>query len=678
MIEAARLGFDPFIPLTLLWVTIGICVLVWAIYLFKRGRAWLMRAAGLALLTLGLSNPLWVQEQREPLKEIVALVRDKSESMRFAGRAQAADTAFEALKEQLEQDDSVELRIAETDAGAQGTNVYSALQSALSDAPRDRIAGSLIISDGRIHDLPEDSSEASALGPIHGLIVGETDEFDRRVEIVSSPNFNIVGDMAQIIVRVDDTRQNTVRLNLSINGERLPSREVPTGTDVPISIDIERRGSNLIVAEVPAADEELTIANNRTAVNVLGVRDRLRVLLVTGEPHPGARLWRDLLKADPSVDLVHFTILRPPRKEDRVPLDELALISFPTRELFVDKLDEFDLVVFDRYQRINVLPMAYFDRISRYVADGGALLVGVGPSYAETYSIYRTPLAAVLPVRPTGRIEEKRTNISRTELGHKHTVTANLMDENGWGPWHRYIGGRAMSGETVLEAEDKSPLLVLDRVGKGRVATLMSDQLWLWARSHEGGGPYDELIRRTVHWLMKEPELEEELLSLTAEGSNLQARLRTLSDKPQAIEVVDPDGDRVTADWQEVGPGVFETEVAGSKLGLFSARAGRLTTVALNGPANPQEYVDVRSTTEILRPLSEETDGNVYRIGTGDRINLPSLRWVAANANAAGDGWAWAEKKRGLCSPGFRGDTAFTWGDWGSAASADHASGLET
>ena len=645
MNEAVRLGFDPLAPWTVLWVLAGASALVWAVYIIVGGRAWLMRALAFFFVVLGLSNPLWIKEQREPLKEIVALIRDRSESMRFSGRDEAAETAFNALKDTLEADDSVELRIAETDPGADGTDLYSALLSALADAPRERIGGALLVTDGQVHDLPDDPDSLQQLGPIHGLIVGEEDERDRRIEIVSAPNFGIVGDRASITVRVDDIESAVVDVNISVNGQPLRARRAVTGVDTVISFDIPRRGTNLVVVETPAGENELTLANNRTAATISGVRDRLRVLLVTGEPHSGARLWRDLLKTDPSVDLVHFTILRPPNKQDPTPIEELALISFPTRELFVEKLHEFDLVIFDRYRRIGVLPMAYFDNVARYVADGGALLVAVGEPYAGRFSLYRTPLASILPVRPSGLVNEDPFKLERTDLGARHTVTANLETESQWGAWTRYIGGRALSGETVLQAEDGAPLLVLDRVDQGRVATLMSDQLWLWARGIEGGGPHSELIRRTAHWLMKEPELEEELLELRADGDEMIAELRTLTDDPPRLTLTDPDGVQNRIDWTAVAPGLFEARMAAPRLGLYTARAGDSTTVALNGPANPREYADVRSTTELLSAAGRSSGGGAQRIGVGADVDLPDLRWVSERANAIGEGWSGLKRR---------------------------------
>ncbi len=130
------------------------------------------------------------------------------------------------------------------------------------------------------------------------------------------------------------------------------------------------------------------------------MRDKLRVLLVSGEPHAGERTWRNLLKSDASVDLVHFTILRPPEKQDGTPINELSLIAFPTRELFQQKIGEFQLIIFDRYARQGVLPIIYFDNITRYVRDGGAVLVAAGPDYASQTSLWRTPLDAILPAEP--------------------------------------------------------------------------------------------------------------------------------------------------------------------------------------------------------------------------------------------------------------------------------------
>ena len=173
------------------------------------------------------------------------------------------------------------------------------------------------------------------------------------------------------------------------------------GASVSVNVPIPHAGPNIVEIEASPLDGELTAVNNRAVVSIDGVRDKLRVLLVSGEPHAGERTWRNLLKSDASVDLVHFTILRPPEKQDGTPINELSLIAFPTRELFQQKINEFQLIIFDRYARQGVLPIIYFDNIARYVRQGGAVLVAAG-------SRLRQPdqhLAHAARRHPAGRAE---------------------------------------------------------------------------------------------------------------------------------------------------------------------------------------------------------------------------------------------------------------------------------
>ncbi len=640
MFEASRLAFDPLTPWAVLWVLVGAAALLWLVYVLLRGKAWLMRALAMTVLALALANPLWVKEEREPLKDIVALVLDRSESMNFRGRAETAQAAFDQLRSKIETDDSLELRIAETDPDADGTDIYAALQSSLSDAPRDRIAGAILITDGQVQDMPSDTQEAAPLGPVHALIVGGEDEIDRRIEIQSAPSFGIVDNRVDLRVRVDDPTAQTVRVAISINGEQRPPQTVQVGQPDTISLRLDRRGENLVVLQVEGIPGELTLANNLASARIRGVQDRLRVLLITGEPHAGARVWRDLLKSDPSVDLVHFTILKPLDKNDATPTEQLALIAFPKATLFRDKLDEFDLVIFDHELRHGILEPGYFNNIARYVENGGALLIAAGPPYDAADALYNTALASVLPGRTTGRVVEKRFVPQLTELGKRHSVTAGLPTDPPWGDWMRYMEMEPGSAaEALMKAPDGAPLLLLDRVDKGRVASVMSDQLWLWSRGYEGGGPYAELIRRMAHWLMKEPELEEEFLSLETGSSEIKANLRTMSDKPQPLKLTGPDGQTKDAEWTLASPGVFRTAVQGRDLGLYSAKTGDLKAVTVRGPSHPREYLNVKATTEIVQAIVDATGGSAVRIGASGQPQLPDLRRVGPRGRAEGLGW---------------------------------------
>ena len=422
MIDATRIGFDPFLGWPALWIVVGVAALAWLAYVFLRGRAALTRGLGLTLLAAALSNPSLVEEEREPLPSVAAIVLDRSESMQFGDRASAAQTAFNDLKAKLETDTSLEVRILESDPRDDGTHLYGALEGLMADVPRDRIAGAILVTDGQVHDLPSGEARDNAIGPVHGLVVGDPDRGDRRVQIVDAPNFGIVGETANLVVRVDDPDGGEIEVSVSLNGGTAERVQVKAGENTPLPIEIERRGENVIVVEVPPGREELTLANNRTAATLAGVRDRLRVLLVTGKPNQAGRVWRDLLKSDPSVDLVHFTILRPPYKTDYTPPEELALIAFPTEELFEDKLKDFDLIIFDQYERRGVITQSYLANMARYVADGGALLIAAGEPFAGPGSLARSPLASVLPASPTGTIRTGEFVPQLTEAGKRHAT----------------------------------------------------------------------------------------------------------------------------------------------------------------------------------------------------------------------------------------------------------------
>ena len=437
----------------------------------------------------------------------------------------------------------------QADGETDGTRLFTALSAALSDVPHDRVAGAIMITDGRVHDVP---SEAAALGfaaPVHALITGHTQRArpprragdhaalrHRRADRRPSPSGS----------RTRAPRPAPAQVTVRRDGETIENRNVRVGASVSINVPIPHAGPNIVEIEASPLDNELTDVNNRAVVSIDGVRDKLRVLLVSGEPHAGERTWRNLLKSDAAVDLVHFTILRPPEKQDGTPINELSLIAFPTRELFQQKINEFQLIIFDRYARQGVLPIIYFDNIARYVRAGGAVLVAAGPDYASQTSIWRTPLDVILPAEPSGRTTDGAFRAQLTDLGKRHPVTRGLegadQDPPHWSRWFRLVDTRAAKGTAVMHGPDNKPLLVLSREGEGRVALLLSDHIWLWARGYEGGGPHIDLLRRLSHWLMKQPDLEEEALRLLVRGRDLTVQRQTMADTVDEVTLTTPSG----------------------------------------------------------------------------------------------------------------------------------------
>ncbi len=642
------IAFAPLVATQILWAVIAAAVLFALVLFVSRSRGAAVRTLALALIALALANPSFTREDRDPLTSVAVVVVDKSPSQNFGDRMAQTEAARAKILDALHRIPGLEVRVieaGEADGETDGTRLFTALNSTLADVPSDRFAGVIMITDGRVHDVPADAGSLGFSAPVHALITGHADERDRRIALVAAPRFGIVGQPQTITYRVEDqgAHESTAQVTVRRDGDVVETRNVPIGTAQSVTVPIPHGGQNIVEIEASPLAGELTQVNNRVVVSIDGVRDKLRVLLVSGEPHAGERTWRNLLKSDPSVDLVHFTILRPPEKQDGTPINELSLIAFPTRELFQQKIDDFQLIMFDRYARQGVLPIIYFDNITRYVRDGGAVLVAAGPDYASSTSIWRTPLDAILPAEPSGNVTNQAYRPELTELGRRHPVTRGLEGSEGkspqWSEWFRVVDTRSATGTTIMQGPDAKPLLVLSHEGEGRVALLLSDHIWLWARGFEGGGPHLDLLRRLSHWLMKEPDLEEEALRLTVSGHDLLVRRQTMADQVADVTLTSPSGAARTLKLDVKKPGVWESSVSANELGLWRATDGKLNALINVGPANPREYAEVTSTTQVLAPLANATGGDARRLEDGGGLNVPRIIAVRSADTYKGDDW---------------------------------------
>jgi hypothetical protein len=645
------LSLSPLVSLPLL-IGLGALALVAIIALVVlRPRGALLRGVALTLLFLAVANPSLNREDRERLPGVTAIVVDRSASQNFDGRRERTDAALAEVEQRARALPGMEVRIIEGGApgtGSDGTELFKSLQAGLADVPPNRVAGAVFITDGIVHDVP---AEAAALGftaPVHALLTGQPGERDRRVVLTAAPRFGIVDRTQTVRFRVEDRGiepATPVGIIARRDGEEIARSVVMPGTDASVEVPIGHAGPNVVEIEAAAAENELTLTNNRVALQIQGVREKLRVLLVSGEPHSGERTWRNLLKADANVDLVHFTILRPPEKQDGTPINELSLIAFPTRELFVTRIDDFDLIIFDRYARQGILPMLYFDNIAEYVRRGGAVLVAAGADYAGPGSLSETPLGSVLPAQPLGGVLEQPFKPQVSDTGKRHPVTRALPGDTGatpsWSNWFRMADAEASSGTTIMTGVDDKPLLVLSREDEGRVATLLSDHAWLWARGFEGGGPHLDLLRRLSHWLMKEPDLEEEALRLRARGGTLVVERQTMPDTPPEVTLTLPSGEsrRVTLGGAE--PGLFRAELDTGETGLHRAEDGTFTALINVGTANPREFQEVVSTPDHLEPIAQATGGTVRNLlaERGGEADIPRLLAVSGTTRAYGSDW---------------------------------------
>lgn len=683
--------FTPLIPLPILWAATAVAILLIALLIYRRARGAWLRALALIALLCALANPTLRQEERESLDNIAIVIVDESASQTLEKRTDASKLMREGLEERLNKIPSLKVKWvsgARPKGGTRrGSVLFEDLNTALKDTPPDRLAGVIFVTDGQIHDVPKSKADLGFDAPIHTLLTGRNNEFDRRIEIVKAPRYGIVGQTRTLTLKIRqdpkaalesppaDAAQKPLTLRIRRQDQPDELQQVQVDETVNIQMAFPHAGTNIVELELETANGELTTANNRAVIAAEGVRENLRVLLVSGKPHAGERTWRNLLKSDAAVDLVHFTILRPPQKQDGTPINELSLIAFPTRELFSQKIEDFDLIIFDHYEYRGILRRLYFENIARYVSEhGGALLVAAGDDYAGRASLFRTPLAPVLPAIPTGTVLQKPFKAEITDEGEKHPVTRDLpgaKDANGkptWGRWYRQVDVRPGRGRIVMQGADKKPLLILDGKSKGRVALLTSDQAWLWARGFEGGGPHTDLLRRLSHWLMKEPDLEEERLIASARELKLTLERYSMEQKVEDVRLSGPDGKTKQVALKPAGNGLFKATVDVEIPGLYKAESDTgtttLRTVVHAGKDDPREMNDVVSTDKHVKELMRTTGGGTVWPRSADEtttaaltasdLALPRISMLQNAKVFSGSGWIGLKDKEAYVTRGVK------------------------
>jgi hypothetical protein len=660
--------FLPFVSWPVIWALAALGVVLFALLLWRARRGALLRALAYAMLLLAIANPHLKQEDREPLNDVLAVVVDDTQSQTIAGRDPRTEAIRKDLEERLKAFPNLDVRwihsaSTASDADRDGTMLFTDLAKGLADVPPDRLAGVIMLTDGNVHDVPGNAAALGFDAPVHALLTGKPGEFDRRLEVLRAPRFGLVGGEQPVEVKVTETTPSAaqaVKLTVTHQGEPPSTKTVRIGEKVDIPVKVDHAGPNIVEIEAEAAPGELTTVNNRVVLTVEGVRENMRVLLVSGEPHAGERTWRNMLKSDAAVDLVHFTILRPPEKQDGTPINQLSLIAFPTRELFQEKLDQFDLIIFDRYQRRGVLPLLYLENVAHYVERGGAVLVSAGDDYASPLSLYRTPLGQVLPAVPSGRVVEEPFKPALTDLGQKHPVTRDLAgakgDQPSWGRWFRVVDVDPREAEVLMKGAEGKPLLVLGERGQGRVALLLSDHIWLWARGYEGGGPYTDLLRRLAHWLMKEPDLEEEVLKATSRGQTLNIERRSIKDDIEPATVTAPSGKEETVTLDKAEPGIWRKSMTAGEQGVYRISSGKLASVVTVGNANAKELSTVTATDAALSPLLNETGGGSFWLGRNqaDASPLPRIVMVRGGHVMHGADWLGLHKRDAYHVQGVR------------------------
>lgn len=644
----------PYIYYVLLAVAAGAALIF---VLVRRMWDFAWRAIFFGALLFLLLNPIILNEIRQGLPDKLVIVVDESASQRMGGRDKVTQQALDNLLGKLKDFNNIDPVIIHSGSDieaskGESTNLFTALRNSMLSIPQAQVAGTVFITDGQVHDVPAELGAMERLGPFHAILTGRKDEFDRKVTVVSAPKYGVLNENVTISVKVEESGghdSGPMTMSVYQDGQKQQDVTVTVGEPQEFTFKVAHPGQNVYEFAVPVADGELTAANNRAPVIVNGIRDRLRVLLVSGSPHMGERAWRNLLKSDPSVDLIHFTILRSPDTLDMTPTYQLSLIVFPVDELFQQKINDFDLIIFDRFDHYQafgelMLPM-YFRNIAEYVKHGGAFLMALGTGEPETGQT--SALDEILPVDLTGSLSGGQTSILRvpyvpelTELGKRHPATADLQkqyQQKNWGSWFTQVDAPKVRGDTLMTGADGKPLLVLDKVGQGRVAVLSSDNVWLWSKGLEQSGPYTELLRNVAHWLMKEPELEDDFIKADAKGTVITVSERDLAQNSKEVVMTTPAGEQQTITLDKHVPGWITADVNANTSGIYSFDNGHKKAFAVVGSASSEEFADVRTTADKLKPVVEKTKGGIIWFQENQGF---SLKEVSDSAHVMGsDSW---------------------------------------
>jgi hypothetical protein len=645
-----RIGFAPLINPDWL-IGFGIlALLIVMLGLIRRARGALWRGAGFAVLLLVLAGPQWSQRTTRPEGDIALILRDQSPSMALGSRSALADAADARLMATKPADTTIRTVTIPRDA-PDGTPVLAALRHALATIPPDRLSGVVLITDGEATDAKDAHALAHSLkAPVSLLIPARGNETDRELRLTSVPRYGLVGHRVTLRFTVLDhgvaDAGTPVPVTVSADGVRRATLQARVGRPQTVSLKIRHAGRSVVAVAARPLPGEVSTINDQAVFTIEGIRRRLSVLLIAGHPNQGLRTWRLLLKSDPSIRLINFTILREPTEILNAPLNNLSLIPFPIHQLFVRDIGKFDLIILDQFTDDGLLPMEYFASIAGRVRAGGALLMEAGPEYEQPGSIAETPLATVLPALPTalsasapgtqlmgnqlmgtqlmpGGVGDPGKNGTAvgafrpklTRQGRRHPVTAPLAGLP-MGDWYQWEVTRARRGHVLLKAPDQAPLLVLAHQGKGRVAMLLSDQFYLWARGALGddpamAGPAVPLLRRTVHWLLREPSLAANRLTARIANGQLIVRRRVLQGgAPGSARIIDPRGHPHALALTRVAPGLYEGRMAAALPGVWRAEAAGRSAFAAANMDDPLEYRDLAATDRKLRPLARA--GGVY------------------------------------------------------------------
>jgi len=623
----------------------------------------LLRLAAFGLLISFALNPSRVERKEQSVLPKVAVLVDTSQSMGLssghAGSGSRLDEAKSLLKagsrpilNSLGEKYEVRLyglgeNLSPMSSGDPTGLKAEGKRGDLTDALA-KLAGNnsfaVLLSDG---NLEWDGSHPTDL-PVIAVPLGDPAGYrDLLIRAVKAPVLAFRGREATIDVTVRGYGYSGQTLPVILkDGERLLTAkdirlgESPGEGTVSLSFIPEEVGLHNLSVSVPPQFGESLASNNSVGLSLKVVRDKIRILMVSGTPSLNYRFMRTAFKNDPSIDLLSFVILRTPSNILNVPVQEQSLIPFPVETLFSKELKDFDLLIFDDFQPFPYLRPSDLDRVREFVKEGGAFAMIGGPKFLGEGGYARTPVEEILPVGWAGKEEylrdsPLRVKLSRAGVGHPLTRLSPEESDNLnlWRNMPPLDGINLMepkrSGTVLLEStgEISCPILTIGSYGKGRVLVLATDYSWKWymgmVAAGKGNGLYLRFAERMVRWLTKDPGLDPVQITLAEKeetpGQETEFRIRVSDEGAVSLSVFNPDGVKIGSRLKPTGKpgeylGSFHPEKSGTYRMKVETRSGYLEeSMAIRGP---MEYLDGAPNYERLETISASTGGKI--LGPGE------------------------------------------------------------
>jgi len=675
----------------------------------RRRRLTLSALGGLGVLSVYLLA-LQVTLVRETFEEVAggtAILLDNSRSMTLSGSSGPRSDAARSLIERWQKDDRVNPVVYLFGSSVRGTiwnglaesydpsddetNIREGLAHVLEKGADQGLGSIVVITDGADARFRAEALGLGANAPsVHAIVIGGDDPLDdQSIVSLHADTTAYVGVPAVIraeVRAVGDLKHGELRVQLwhesRLEQETVAALDTTGRGTVAFEVTPQRMGRVLYRLLIPAdADDEVPQNNDRAALLRVG-RERLRALLVAGHPSWDVRFLRDFLKRDGSIDLVSFFILRTAADLTAATTNELALIPFPTDELFREHLGSFDVVIFQNFDYAPYEMQTYLPRIREYVKRGGSfVMVGGDRSFAEG-GYAGTPIEEILPVKigaPQVLNASYRAEVSKDLARHPIVALGPdpALTRQTWKGLPALHGANVVSavkpGAQVLLHHPGArlrggaplPILVVGAAGRGRVAAMTADASWRWRFAADdttvGADEYELFWDRMIRWLTRDPLLEPARISTDRERYGIggtvsvSGRLRSDDYRPMAqasvaLRFEPADGDDAVASVETDQDGQLRATISapnepGAYEVVASVEGKDIAREVFIVEESGDELADLEVMSEPLAAAAAQTGGRLF-LGTDE---VPALSELASTTRRA----AGLVSKQPLSSPWF-------------------------